>query len=55
MMQMLSLSVPSLEQLAKEGEYGRKIINQYTRYLTLGVGLIQSLVLLSFWSDWACN
>jgi len=42
MMQMLSLSVPSLEQLAKEGEYGRKIINQYTRYLALGVGLIQS-------------
>lgn len=42
MMQMLSLSVPSLEQLAKEGEYGRKIINQYTRYLTLVVGLIQS-------------
>jgi preprotein translocase subunit SecY len=42
MMQMLSLSVPSLEQLAKEGEYGRKIINQYSRYLTFGVGLVQS-------------
>lgn len=41
-MQMLSLSIPSLEQLAKEGEYGRKIINQYTRYLTLGVALMQS-------------
>jgi len=35
MMQMLSMSVPALELLAKEGEYGRKIINQYTRYLTL--------------------
>lgn len=34
MMQMLSLTVPYLEQLAKEGEYGRKVINQYTRYLT---------------------
>lgn len=33
MMQILSMSVPSLEQLAKEGEYGRKVINQYTRYL----------------------
>lgn len=42
MMQMLSLSVPSLEQLAKEGEYGRKVINQYTRYLALGVCLMQS-------------
>ena len=27
MMQMLSLSIPTLEQLAKEGEYGRKMIN----------------------------
>lgn len=48
MMQMLSLSVPSLEQLAKEGEYGRKIINQYTRYLTLGVGLVQSFGIAIF-------
>lgn len=35
MMQMLSMTVPSLEALAKEGDYGRKVINQYTRYLTL--------------------
>lgn len=42
MMQMLSLSIPMLEQLVKEGEYGRKIVNQYTRYLTLGVALMQS-------------
>ncbi len=42
MMQMLSMSIPTLEQLMKEGEYGRKIINQYTRYLTLVVALIQS-------------
>ncbi len=42
MMQMLSLSVPWLEQLVKEGEYGRKIINQYTRYLAVFVALGQS-------------
>ncbi len=42
MMQMLTLSIPTLEQLMKEGEYGRKIINQYTRYLAVGVSLIQS-------------
>lgn len=42
MMQMLTLSIPTLEALAKEGEYGRKIISQYTRYLTLGVALTQS-------------
>jgi len=34
MMQILSMSVPTLEALAKEGEYGRKVINQYTRYLS---------------------
>ncbi len=42
MMQMLSLSIPTLEQLAKEGEYGRKMINQYTRYLTVFVSIVQS-------------
>ncbi len=35
MMQMLSMTVPSLEALMKEGDYGRKLINQYTRYVTL--------------------
>jgi preprotein translocase subunit SecY len=41
MMQLLTIMLPSLEQLSKEGEYGRKIINQYTRYLTLGLSLVQ--------------
>lgn len=42
MMQFLGLSIPTLEQLNKEGEYGRKILNQYTRYLTVFVAMIQS-------------
>jgi preprotein translocase subunit SecY len=42
MMQMLGLTIPYLEQLLKEGEYGRKIVNQYTRYLTLLVSVVQS-------------
>ncbi len=42
MMQILSMSVPFLEALNKEGEFGRKVINQYTRYLALGICLIQS-------------
>lgn len=42
MMQILSMSVPSLEQLMKEGDYGRKIINQYTRYLAFIISLVQS-------------
>lgn len=42
MMQLLGMAVPQLEQLLKEGEYGRKIINQYTRYLTLGLSIVYS-------------
>lgn len=42
-MQMLGMTIPSLEQLLKEGEYGRKIINQYTRYLTFAVSIFHSL------------
>jgi preprotein translocase subunit SecY len=42
MMQLLTIMVPSLEALSKEGEYGRRIINRYTRYLTLVVSLVQS-------------
>lgn len=46
MMQFLTLSIPYLESLSKEGEFGRKLINQYTRYLALGVSLIQSFTLV---------
>ena len=42
MMQILSMSVPSLEALMKEGEFGKKIINQYTRYLALAISIVQS-------------
>lgn len=42
MMQILGMTLPSLEQLLKEGEYGRKIINQYTRYLTLLLSIVYS-------------
>ncbi len=41
-MQILGMSIPALEQLLKEGEYGRKMVNQYTRYLAVGVGIFQS-------------
>ena len=40
-MQLLSATVPSLEQLKKEGDSGRRQINQYTRYLTVALALIQ--------------
>lgn len=40
--QLLTAMVPSLEQLKKEGEAGRKKINQYTRYLTVVVATAQA-------------
>lgn len=43
MMQMLSMTIPYLEQLSKEGDYGRKIINQYTRYLAIGLSIVYAL------------
>lgn len=42
MMQLFSIVVPSLEQMKKEGEVGRRKISQYTRYLTLALSLLQS-------------
>lgn len=41
-MQLMTSVVPSLEALKKEGESGRKKINQYTRYATVGLALVQS-------------
>ena len=44
MMQILGFTVPYFEQLVKEGDYGRKIINQYTRYLALGLSVVYSFM-----------
>ncbi len=41
--QLLTVIVPKFEQLAKEGEYGRAKINQYTRFLTLPLTIIQAI------------
>ena len=41
-MQLLTNVIPKLEELQKEGEYGRAKINQYTRYLTLPLAFVQS-------------
>lgn len=42
-MQLLTKAIPQLENLNKEGEYGRKKINQYTRMLTFPLALVQSI------------
>jgi preprotein translocase subunit SecY len=43
--QLLTVVVPYLEQLSKEGEAGRKKINQYTRYGTIVLALFQGYVI----------
>ncbi|MBU2603722.1 MAG: preprotein translocase subunit SecY [Actinobacteria bacterium] len=42
-LQLLTIVIPQLEALAKEGESGAKKINQYTRYLTIILALVQSV------------
>jgi preprotein translocase subunit SecY len=41
-LQLLTVVVPTLEKLQKEGEIGRRKITQWTRYLTVGLALVQS-------------
>jgi preprotein translocase subunit SecY len=43
MLQLLTVVIPSLERLQKEGEVGQAKITQYTRYLTVGLAFGQSL------------
>ncbi|MBI3598876.1 MAG: preprotein translocase subunit SecY [Nitrospirae bacterium] len=42
-LQLLTVVIPALSKLAKEGEQGRKKITQYTRFATIGIGLIQAM------------
>ncbi len=60
-MQLLTVAIPALERLAKEGNEGRKKIASITRYVTVGLGLIQgtayyiflrrSGIIVSDWRD----
>ncbi|TSC55485.1 MAG: preprotein translocase subunit SecY [Parcubacteria group bacterium Gr01-1014_18] len=49
--QLLSMVIPSWEELAKEGEQGQNKLNQYTRLLTLPISIMQSIALLSLLSS----
>jgi preprotein translocase subunit SecY len=42
-MQLLTKALPRLEELNKDGEYGRKKINQFTRLLTFPLAIVQSI------------
>lgn len=41
--QLLTMIIPSLEALSKEGERGTQLINQYTRYLTVPLAIVQAI------------
>ena len=44
-MQLLTVAIPKLEELSKQGDEGRKKIAQITRYVTVGLGFVQALAL----------
>ncbi len=41
-MQLLGVVIPKLEQWQQEGQVGQKKITQWTRYLTIGLAVVQS-------------
>src|SRR5476651_2581919 len=42
-LQLLTIVFPKLEELQKEGEYGREKVNQYTRFLTVPLSIVQAV------------
>ncbi|OGF13532.1 MAG: preprotein translocase subunit SecY [Candidatus Edwardsbacteria bacterium GWF2_54_11] len=54
-MQLMGAVIPFLEKLQREGEQGRKKINQYTRYATVGLALVQSYGISLFLESLAPN
>jgi preprotein translocase subunit SecY len=54
-MQLLQAVIPTLEKWAKEGESGQRKITQITRYMTLGLGLMESIGLVALFQQSAGN
>lgn len=50
-MQLLTLIIPGLERLTKEGDQGRAKVTQITRYVALVLGVIQSIGVVIIWKD----
>ncbi len=46
--QLMSTVIPQLETLRKDGESGRKVLNQYTRYGTVGLAIVQAFGVSKF-------
>jgi preprotein translocase subunit SecY len=53
--QLLTMAWPSMEQLKKEGQAGKRKISQYTRYLALGLSTFQSIGMAKFMSSTSIN
>jgi preprotein translocase subunit SecY len=49
-MQLLTVAIPQLQKLSKEGESGRKQISKYTRYLTVVLAIVQAFGLYTMFS-----
>ena len=47
-MQLMTVAIPRLQELAREGEQGQQKIKQYTRYFTLALAFIQSIAMVLF-------
>lgn len=43
--QLLTVAIPALEEMQKDGEEGRKKLTEYTRYVTIGLALIESIAM----------
>lgn len=41
--QLLTVAIPALERLAKEGEHGKKVLNKITKYVTIGMATLQAV------------
>ncbi|GDX78849.1 protein translocase subunit SecY [Deltaproteobacteria bacterium] len=45
--QILTVAIPSLERISKEGQQGKGRITQYTRYATIGIALVQGVLMVA--------
>lgn len=53
-MQLLTIAIPKLEEMQRDGEDGRRKIMEYTRYVTVGLALIESIAMAVGFGGKAC-
>ena len=50
-LQLMTVVIPPLEKLQKEGESGQQKITQYTRYLTVALAILQSMAYVLYFKS----